>query len=202
MVFFSARREDLVILSSRNKNQKGHKAITMDASKCKIFPAIVQKTRMRTLSRMAYFLQRAQRAFVLFSKYAPLLSHFGSDSSMSKCGSSSHNDWLSWILLLIICAHAGLHAHALLLTLGGWVPSVPTQSEPHGNLHLIFWCARVWEGEARTKHIDNSEHQWEKEEVCITWWVSTRRYIFLRWWRVPEPNHCGLSHGGTRIPLV
>lgn len=71
------------------KTRRDTKWVTMDTSRCKIFPAGMQKTRTRTFSRVAYLLQRAQRVFVLFSKEVPLLSHFDSDTSMSKCGSSS-----------------------------------------------------------------------------------------------------------------
>lgn len=64
-------------------------------------------------------------------------------------------DLLALFLMTTLC----------LLTLGGWLPSVPKLSEVNRHLHFILCCTSVWGGgggrETRTNPINNNEKQWE-----------------------------------------
>lgn len=54
-----------------------------------------------------------------------------------------------------------------LLTLGGWLPSVPTPSELHRNLHFIFCDASVLRGKKNKNKADNHEKQWEGKKKFL-----------------------------------
>lgn len=90
-----------------------------------------------------------------------------------------------------------------LLTLGGWLPSVPTPSELHRNLHFIFGYTSVWGGEKRTKQINNSEKQWEGKKRFLLNDKHRLEGIFsLSYWTPLEPSSSALLQGSTQIPLI
>ena len=113
---YCSRKNLVVFLSSRDKTQQVHDVMTMDSSKWKISPAVLQKTMIRILSKWYIFSKEPKVLLYHFQNRLHYYSHFGNDSSsVSKCGSSSYHCWLAQILLHEISAHTVLNDHPLLI---------------------------------------------------------------------------------------
>lgn len=219
MVFFSARRENLVLLSSRNKNQKGHKVITMDASKCHL-----AENKDEDIIKSGLFSPKSSKGFCIVFKICSTTIPLWQWFFHVKVWFFLSHDGLSRILLPIICAHTALNDRALLSTPGGWVPPVPTQN--HREIFILYSDVRGFEKGKQEQSEKITVSISERERRGLYYMVSVHQkvhfpqlmtcpgaqplWVVTRWYTNPTCVDCdyllvterGEAEGTRRLHLV